>query len=93
MRRNFLILLLIGALASTASAFAANATATFTVERMTCKLCPITVSKAMQAVQGVIDVEIDYDNKMATVTFDDARTTPEEIADASTQIGYPATPK
>lgn len=91
MRRNFLILLLIGAFASTVSAFAANTTATFTVERMTCKLCPITVRKAMEGVDGVVDAKVDYDSKTATVTFDNERTTPDEIAKASTEIGYPAT--
>jgi mercuric ion binding protein len=54
-------------------------------------MCPITVRKAMEGVDGVVDAKIDYDNKTATVTFDDARTSPTEIAKASTEIGYPAT--
>ena len=92
MTRNIVALLLIGVFASVAPAFAADATATFAVDRMTCKLCPITVRKAMEGVDGVIDAKINLDNKTATVTFDDARTTPEEIAKASTEIGYPARP-
>lgn len=92
MTRNILALLLIGLFASAAPAFAADATVTFAVDRMTCKMCPITVRKAMEGVDGVVDAKIDYDNKTATVTFDDARTSPTEIAKASTEIGYPATP-
>ncbi len=90
MTRNMLALLLIGVFASAAPAFAADATVTFAVDRMTCKMCPITVRKAMEGVDGVFDAKIDYDNKTATVTFDDERTTPDEIAKASTEIGYPA---
>ena len=91
MTRNILALLLIGVFANVAPAFAADATVTFAVDKMNCKLCPITVRKAMEGVDGVVDANVDYDNKSATVTFDDARTTPDEIAKASTEIGYPAT--
>lgn len=90
MTRNILALLLIGVISSAAPSLAADATVTFAVDRMTCKMCPITVRKAMQDVDGVVDAKVDYDNKTATVTFDDARTTPDDIAKASTEIGYPA---
>ncbi len=53
MTRNVLALLLTGVFVSAASAFAADATMTFTVEKMNCKLCPLTVSKAMERVEGV----------------------------------------
>ena len=92
MTRNVLALLLIGLFANMAPAFAADASVTFAVERMTCKFCPITVRKAMEGVEGVIDAKVDYENESATVTFDDTRTTPEAIAKASTEIGYPAKP-
>ncbi len=91
MTRNILALLLFGVFVSAVSAFAADATVTFDVDRMTCKMCPITVRKAMEGVEGVVDAKVDYDNKTATVTFDDERTTTDEIAKASTDIGYPAT--
>ncbi len=91
MARYVLALLLTGIFASAAPSFAADATVTFDVERMTCKLCPLTVRKAMEGVEGVVDAKVDYDNKTATVTFDNERTTPDEIAAASTEIGYPAT--
>lgn len=64
--------------------------ATFAVENMTCALCPITVKKAMEQVNGVQSVEIDFAAKTATVAFDPSVTTIEAIAAASTNAGYPA---
>lgn len=71
---------------------AGERTARFAVEKMTCFLCPITVKKAMQAVPGVTSVRIDRRAGRAVVTFDDRVATPERIAEASTNAGYPATP-
>lgn len=73
-----------------AAAQEATQTLTFTVENMTCALCPVTVKHAMEGVAGVQSVEVDFDAKTATVTFDPAATTPEAIAAASTNAGYPA---
>ena len=63
---------------------------TFAIENMTCALCPVTVKKAMQQVDGVQSVAIDFDAKTATVVFDPARTSVDAIAAASTNAGYPA---
>lgn len=90
---------LTGGLATAAGAGSPSAriatarTATFTVENMTCALCPVTVRKAMEAVPGVASVEVDFDAKTATVVFDPAVTNVEAIAAASTNAGYPATIK
>lgn len=67
--------------------------ATFEIENMTCAVCPITVKKAMQSVEGVKSVNVDFDAKTATVTFDSSLTTTEEIGEASTNAGFPAAPK
>jgi len=64
--------------------------ATFVIENMTCATCPITVKKAIMRVEGVKSVEVDFDAKTATVLFDPAQATPSEIAQASTNAGYPA---
>ena len=63
----------------------------FSIEKMTCAACPITVKKAMQRVDGVKNVDIDFDTKTAVATFDPAFTSTDEIAAASTGVGYPAT--
>lgn len=67
-------------------------TVTFSIENMTCAMCPITVSKAMQGVDGVNSVIVDFETKKATVSFDNAATTAAQIGAASTNAGYPATP-
>ncbi|GAB4532562.1 MAG: hypothetical protein Tsb0010_13580 [Parvularculaceae bacterium] len=67
-------------------------TAAFAIENMTCATCPITVRTAMKRVKGVKSVAVDYDAKTATVTFDPEITAPDQIAAASTNAGYPASP-
>ena len=74
-------------------AAAAERTVTLTVDNMTCALCPITVRTAIEHVEGVKDVQVDFESKTAIVVFDDARTNAEDIADASRLAGYPATPR
>ena len=65
---------------------------TFAVENMTCPACPFTVKKAMARVEGVKSVVVDFDAKTATAVFDPTVTTVQEIATASANVGYPATP-
>jgi len=69
----------------------AQKTAKFTIENMTCKVCDITVRKAMEKVDGVIKATVDYDTKTATVIYDPSKATLEDIAEASTNVGYKAT--
>ena len=78
--------------ADTDVAQAMEQTQSFTVEKMTCAMCPITVRKAMERVDGVHSVTVDYDIKTAVAVFDPAQTSAKAIADASTDVGYPATP-
>ncbi len=72
------------------AAFADEQTVNLSIEKMYCALCPITVSKAMEQVEGVSQVEVSFEAKLAVVTFDDAITTWEQVALASTNAGYPA---
>ena len=67
-------------------------TVQFTVGKMTCATCPITVRTAMSGVKGVHVVTVDFDTKMATVTFDPTVATVAQIAAASQNAGFPATP-
>lgn len=67
-------------------------TVTFTIENMTCAMCPITVRKAMEGVEGVRSVEVDFEAKTATAEFDPSATSIADIAAASTNAGYPAKP-
>ena len=65
-------------------------TRTFAVDNMTCAACPITVRKAMSRVDGVVRIDVDFEARTATATYDPARATPQDIADASTSVGFPA---
>lgn len=86
-----------GTFAGTPAAQAAPAAqvkvASFGVANMTCATCPITVKKAMSAVHGVRSVKVDFKSKVATVEFDPKLTNAAAIAGASTNAGYPATPR
>ena len=57
---------------------------------MTCAACPITVRKAMPRVEGVQRVEVNFEAKTVTATYDPARADEETIASASTAVGFPA---
>lgn len=84
---------LVVALASSGAVLAAERTVIFAVENMTCASCPFIVQQSMAAVKGVDRVRVSLEKKTATVTFDDAKTTPDAIAAASTKAGFPANPK
>ena len=75
------------------TAIAGEQTVSLSVEKMTCALCPFTVSKALESVEGVTSVDVDYGSNTARVTFDDAVTDVSKVAAASTNAGYPATPQ
>ncbi|RCK23788.1 heavy-metal-associated domain-containing protein [Thalassospira lucentensis] len=65
-------------------------TTVFDIENITCALCPVTVKTAMEAVTGVATVDVNFDKKTATVTFDPSVANVETIGIASTNAGYPA---
>lgn len=92
MKNTLSAVVLGGCLGVALPVLSAEQTVSLNVERMTCALCPITVRKAIERVDGVQRVDVDYDTKTATVTFDDTETTAAEVAQASTDVGYPATP-
>jgi mercuric ion binding protein len=64
---------------------------TLDMQNMTCAMCKFTIKKALQGVEGVQKVDVDFDSKMATVTFDPQKTNSEALIKATTYAGYPAT--
>jgi len=70
---------------------AAPKSVTLNVKNMTCELCPVTVTKALQKVPGVSAVKVDFDKKTALVTFDPDKTRPEVLTRATSNAGYPST--
>ena len=82
---------LISLLLLSGSALAADPrTVTLGVEHMTCAACPITVRKALSQVAGVSASTVDMKAHTATITFDPTRTTPEALAMAVSNAGFPA---
>lgn len=90
--RHLLLAIVCSAAVFALPVLAAEQTVTMDIEKMSCALCPLTVRKAMERVDGVQNVEVDFDNKTAVVTFDDSKTDASAVAQASTDVGYPATP-
>jgi mercuric ion binding protein len=92
MRRLLSIAVLAGSLLAADAAQAGAQTVTLAVENMSCAACPLIVRKAMASVPGVTKVDVSYAEKAAIVTFDDAKTTVDAVAQASANAGYPARP-
>jgi len=59
------------------------------LENMTCSMCTVTIKKALQNVEGVQKVAVDYDAKTAVVTFDSHKTNSAALIKATTDAGYP----
>ena len=82
------------ALAMLASnAFAAEQTVTLAVKNMDCAACPHIVKASLQAVPGVKQAVVSHKEKTATVIYDDAKTGVQELTTATTNAGYPSTPR
>ena len=64
---------------------------TLDVQNMTCAVCPITIKKALQSVDGVQKAVVEFNNKTASVTFDPRKTNLEALIKATTHAGFPAT--
>jgi mercuric ion binding protein len=61
------------------------------VPGMNCSLCPISVRKALTRAPGVIDASAELASKRAVVHYDPDKITPEQLAAAVTNAGFPAT--
>jgi periplasmic mercuric ion binding protein len=79
--------------AASATAFAAEKTVTLAVQNMTCALCPRTVKASLEAVPGVTKVMVSAEDKTAVVTYDDNKAKVDALVKATTNAGYPSTPK
>lgn len=81
------------ALSVTSSALAAERTVTLAVQNMYCAACPHTVKASLRAVPGVKMVVVSLQQKTATVTYDGAKTNVKALTAATTNAGYPSSPK
>ncbi|WP_425100416.1 heavy metal translocating P-type ATPase [Tropicibacter sp. S64] len=63
---------------------------TLNIESMSCASCVGRVDKALAAVPGVLEVNVNLASETATVAFAEGAVTPADLVSASTQAGYPA---
>jgi len=88
---------LVIALAICGAALTANASeeqkVTLDVKGMHCATCPLTVKVVLKKQPGVDEVKMDAEKHTAEVKFDPAKVSPEKLAQAVTEAGYPATPR
>ena len=72
------------------SADAAEQTVRLAVENMYCDACPYIVKQSLAAVPGVENVAVSFEEQSATVTYDDQKTTLDQLTSATAQAGYPS---
>ena len=66
---------------------------TLNVPSMNCSLCPIAVSGVLRKQPGVMEATADLASKSAQVLYDPDQTSPDRLAKAVSNAGYPATPR
>jgi mercuric ion binding protein len=79
-----LLLLLSGLLS------AAEQSVVLSIPGMNCPVCPITIKKSLQKVEGVKTVDVNFESKLANVTFDDEVTDLNHLKQATENVGYPS---
>ncbi len=78
------------AAALSAAAAGPPRTATLEVQQMTCATCPLTVQQVLKRQPGVVEARAEMKTATAQVRLDPAKNTPEALARAVTEAGYPA---
>ncbi len=65
-------------------------TLTFPVHGMTCQMCVKHVTKALQGIAGVTEVQVDLDAAQATMIYDPAQADTAAFKAAVAEAGYEA---
>ena len=60
---------------------------------MDCAACPITVKAVLRKQPGVEEAKVDLEKQIAEVRFDAAKVTPDKLAAAVSEAGFPASPR
>ena len=93
MKKLFTTFALIATTIFVSNAEAATQTVTLAVPGMTCVACPITVKKAISKVDGVSKVDVNFEKRVAIVTFDNSKTNVQKLSKATADAGYPSSVK
>jgi mercuric ion binding protein len=89
MKQVLIFALLMSGLLSVA--WADTRTVKLSVPSMNCAMCPITVRKALEKVDGVKQADVDYKTKSALVVYDDQKASVDLLTKATQDAGYPST--
>jgi len=83
-------IILIASLLVSGSLLAEEKTVVLSVPGMDCPVCPITIKKSLERVDGVKTVNVSYKNKSATVLYENQLAKLESILEATKNVGYPS---
>ena len=61
------------------------------IEGMHCHKCEQAISKAVQKLPGVHEVEVDFNSRQASVLYDSSLANVKQLTDAITSTGYRVT--
>lgn len=89
MKQLLTFVLLMSSMVTTA--WADSRTVKLSVPSMNCAMCPITVRKALEKVDGVKQADVDYKTKSAVVVYDDQKASVDLLTKATQDAGYPST--
>lgn len=81
---------LVGALAVSPFAGAADRTVVLSVPTMDCATCPILIRTALERVEGVKRAQVSYERREAKVLYDDGKTHVAQLVETTRQVGYPS---
>ena len=90
MTRAVAMLSLVATVLAATAASAGERTVMLAVENMYCTACPYIVKRSLANISGVMTVVVSFEQKTATVTYDDQKTTLDALISATTQAGYPS---
>ena len=61
------------------------------IEGMHCHKCEQAITKAVQKLPGVYEVEVDFNSRQASVLYNSAQVNVKQLTDTITQTGYRVT--
>ncbi len=84
-------LLAIALLVTSGHLYAKEQSVVLSVPGMKCPACPVTVMVAIQRVEGVNSVNVDFETRLATVSYDDRLTDVGKLQEAASKVGFDST--
>jgi mercuric ion binding protein len=90
MNRIARVITISAALLVSSASLAGERTVTLAVDKMNCASCPYIVKRALSRVAGVKHANVSFEEKSATVTFDDTVTAVDGLTKATGDAGFPS---